>query len=154
MNITVLDLNQAYIQRDEFDAVISLVDHPSVLEFTHPNHHIEVFLDDEDPRWPKSPKLEHVERIFNFVSTLSDDANVMVHCHAGMCRSTAIAIAIEAKQGKDPVEAAIALEARHFKKDWFFPNRLVLRHVGTLLQDDFLHINVNKWMMTLPVRLL
>lgn len=62
-----------------------------------------------------APKLEQVERLLEWAKKLPSDAHLVVHCHAGVSRSTAAALAIKVQElGVDRVPEAIdwLLEAR------------------------------------------
>lgn len=68
-------------------------------QFTPPRiprtHHLHLnFEDEEDAAKWAAPTLAHAETILNWGKTLPPDARVVVHCYAGMCRSTAVGIAL------------------------------------------------------------
>lgn len=78
--------------------VLSLLD-PGKKPFLHPNTdrrnwlllHFEDNLDENEPN---SPTREHVAQILEWGSRLPSDAVVLVHCEAGVSRSTAAALAL------------------------------------------------------------
>jgi predicted protein tyrosine phosphatase len=52
------------------------------------------FEDTSDPSQSDAPRLQDVKRILAFTSQLTEEAKVLVHCRAGVSRSTATAYAI------------------------------------------------------------
>lgn len=52
------------------------------------------FEDQESPQDLHAPTLEHAERILAWGKNLPKDARVLVHCQAGVSRSTASALAL------------------------------------------------------------
>lgn len=78
--------------------VLSLLDpgkrpwlHPST---PHKNWKLLIFEDVVDPEYDRAPKKEHVEQFLAWAKALPDDAVLLVHCEAGVSRSTAAALAI------------------------------------------------------------
>ena len=51
-----------------------------------------------------------------------NDGEILVHCHAGMSRSTATAWGIAIQRGYDPFEAYDALLRKHPEGRMFWPN--------------------------------
>jgi len=52
------------------------------------------FEDQESPQDLHAPTLEHAERILGWGKNLPQDARVLVHCQAGVSRSSASALAL------------------------------------------------------------
>lgn len=77
-----------------------------------------LFLDMDDVISEKAeaaPKKEQVERLLEWTNKLPADAHLVIHCHAGVSRSTAAALAVKVQElGVDKVKEAIdwLLEAR------------------------------------------
>ena len=66
------------------------------------------FEDEEDPCGSNPPNLWHAERILAVGKEFPDDARVLVHCHAGVCRSTAAALALWLQtNGTDKLEEGV-----------------------------------------------
>jgi predicted protein tyrosine phosphatase len=60
-----------------------------------PQNHLQLwFEDEEDPTKLDAPTLDHAGVILAWSSKLPSDARVVIHCWAGICRSTAIGIAL------------------------------------------------------------
>ena len=107
--------------------VVSLLDPgyetPEILERI-PQRHRFSFFDVVDPNLPMSPTPQDVERLIEVGSSLDDQGHVLVHCHAGMSRSTAAAMLFMVLHGASPQEAAEQLMAVRFP---CWPNSLILR---------------------------
>jgi len=90
------------------------------------------FLDEEDPaRW-SAPTLEHAKTILEWGLKLPEDARVVVHCFAGACRSTAIAMALWLQHnGTNDLQGA----AKWIKeiRSQACPNLLLAQHFDILL---------------------
>lgn len=52
------------------------------------------FYDEEESFKSHGPRIWHAEAILSFGSRLPLEARVVVHCHAGICRSTAAGLAL------------------------------------------------------------
>ncbi len=62
-----------------------------------------------------APKKEQVERLLSWVKKLPDDAHLVIHCYAGISRSTAAALAVKVQElGVHRVSEAI---------DWLLDHR-------------------------------
>jgi predicted protein tyrosine phosphatase len=79
-----------------------------------------------------APKKEQVERLLDWANRLPDDAHLVVHCYAGVSRSTAAALAIKVQElGVERVSEAInwLLEVR----PQACPNPVITKHADDLL---------------------
>lgn len=91
-------------------------------------------FDDEDVDSPMAPQLEHIVKICNFINSIniSEEEQLLVHCEAGICRSSATAlVAYAMKFGfKDILE--------YFKPEFglIFPNSRIIE-----LADNYLGLN-------------
>lgn len=80
-----------------------------------------------------APQTEQVERLLDWAKKLPDDAHLLVHCYAGISRSTAAALAIKVQEiGVDKVPEAI---------DWLLEIRpqACPNPVITSIADDLLN---------------
>ncbi|MBC8325432.1 MAG: dual specificity protein phosphatase family protein [Verrucomicrobia subdivision 3 bacterium] len=147
-------MNEARQLHGEFDAVISVVSNPGSLKFAHPNHHRE-FFDDicEDFHWGREPRREQVERILEFVRKQPEGTRFLVHCQAGISRSTATALGVLAALGWDENEVVARLAADHPEGRPFWPNRLILQHFDIVLKTG-LGAAANQFLAGQPDRLL
>jgi len=88
----------------------------------------------EDHPYQPGPTPEHVQRLLSFGREVSEtpDAHLLIHCHAGVSRSTAAAALILAQANPDqPASAALEAVAAIRPRAW--PNLLILEFGDTLL---------------------
>lgn len=124
------------------DQVISLLD-PDIrqrepvpthiqLGVSEDNHRISFFDDVEDPTQIGGvipPTFEQIRDIFLFTR---NDARVLVHCHAGICRSPAMAIGLLIARGVNPREATRSIFMQDLidgEGSCMQPNELILSHI-------------------------
>ena len=121
--------------------VLSLIE-PGKKPFLHPQRKVvwQVinFSDDWDPNVSSAPKREDVKEIIKFGRELEEDARVLVHCYAGISRSTAGALIM--LHLNDPELAVDELVDRIIKiRDVAYPNELICRYADEILGIDKLH---------------
>lgn len=94
--------------------ILSLLD-PGKQPFLHPktdrkNWLLMHFEDNLGEHEPNSPTRDHVTRMLDWGRLLPADAIVIVHCEAGVSRSTAAALALLVQHhGNDKIEECIQL---------------------------------------------
>ena len=93
------------------------------------------FEDTSDPSYPDAPRLQDVKRILDFTSQLPRKAKVLVHCRAGVSRSTAIAYAILCQHSKPGFELE-NLEHIQSLRDLVMPNRLIVEFADKVLKRN------------------
>lgn len=91
------------------------------------------FEDMSDPSYPGAPRLQDVQRILDFTRQLPSKAKVLVHCRAGVSRSTAIGYAILCQHSKPGMELE-NLEHVQSLRDLVFPNRLIVELADKALE--------------------
>ena len=149
--VTVRDLREASRLCRTYDSVLTVG--PSeyeVRDFGHHDHKIISFSDTVSVRHG-GPTLAQITEAIEWGSTRT---NVLVHCHAGISRSTATAWGICVAHGYDPKEAFDRLKDAHpseygfprvngkqmslMHKRPFAPNRLIVTHLQTIFgyQND------------------
>lgn len=112
--------------------VISLINQDTELNYTFDDHLI-LRLDDVEsqtlPDWIV-PNMSHVDDVVDFTKDLTDDDKLLIHCHQGISRSTAMAIGVLISHHFFPQEAYDKItEVREF----IFPNLLIIK----LIDDKF-----------------
>lgn len=108
-----------------------------VADFGHPDHHVVEFDDVFDVRHG-GPTLDDVR---SMVEWAVQRDRILVHCHAGISRSTATAWGVCIAKGFDPEEAIAALRVAHpmvqtyagLEQRSFAPNELIVAHLEVLL---------------------
>lgn len=89
------------------------------------------FSDVNAPNASRTPPMKvHVEQVLAFTKNLTDADKLIVHCHAGVSRSTAMMIAILCQHGDTPEQAIARVQA---VRPQLWPNTLV-----TLYADEVL----------------
>ncbi len=101
-----------------------------------PKNHLTLnFLDEENENISFGPKDWHAKSILDFGTRLPHDARVIVHCHAGICRSTSAALALWLQaNGLDRLEEAE--NWLHSVRPIAIPNSLLTKHF-----DNELNLN-------------
>ena len=126
---TVRGIQDAAVLAPYFPSVITAGPSQSEVRWSHPNHCVEKFGDTEDISSVWAPKFEQVQRLVKFGAKTNEP--ILIHCHAGISRSTATAIGVSIARGIAPKEAIEKLAEIHPADQWFCPNGLVLDHIET-----------------------
>lgn len=79
------------------------------------------------------PEMSHLRAILEFTKTIPDYGRVLLHCHAGISRSTAVAIAVLIQHGMDYREALAHVQKI---RDVLLPNYRIVR-----LIDEYFGLN-------------
>lgn len=109
--------------------------------------HLVVFVEDitGDRRsgGGSTPASADLERILRFSAALPTDARLVVHCHAGIGRSPAAALAILIQAGST---VSSAVDTIGHMRPWMSPNLAILRHAEVLLPSaEGLAAAVRSW---------
>ena len=109
-------------------------------------------FDDVEVEVGSHPTRKHVREIIKFCRQVPDDAKVLIHCHAGISRSTAAGmILLAVKMG--PGQEKQILPLIHRVRECADPNRLMIRYA-----DDLLGLNgdllaaLTSWMYIRRIR--
>ena len=120
----------------EFDAVITAgPDANEVADWGHPNHLVVSFDDVTNDRYGDAPTLEQVRGIVEWGA--NQVGSTLIHCHAGISRSTSCAWGIAIAKGFDPREALEKLAEMHpedgrWGQRTFRPNPLIVKHLEVI----------------------
>lgn len=103
---------------------------PSILQ----DNHLVISMDDitEEAEGFTAPALDHVERVLNFGRRWDRAAPMVIHCYAGISRSTASAFAVACALNPNRSESQIARQIRNVSA-CAHPNRLIVSHADRLL---------------------
>ncbi|MGA7073415.1 tyrosine phosphatase family protein [Bradyrhizobium sp.] len=107
--------------------VMANVDQVQRPESVHPANHLKVQMDDinEAIEGFVAPSEMHIEQVLNFVRSWDRNAPLVVHCYAGISRSTASAFAAACALNPHRDESAIARQIRA-ASPIASPNRLIV----------------------------
>lgn len=125
-----------------------------VISIWHPNPHLErfqrqmregfnkadilfcTFNDVETSEEDNSaPESDDVATALEYARNLPDDADLLIHCMAGISRSTATAMAIISQALGEGSEREAAITVRELRSI-ANPNRLILQHADELLERN------------------
>ena len=101
------------------------------------NHDNKLFGYRKDLIWPD---IHHVEEVLKFALNISDQDNVLIHCHAGISRSTAFATIILMTKMKDEKKVFHHLMHETQRENFICPSKRIIQiadHImGTKLNDE------------------
>lgn len=137
MNIAICSRNKVAETMKAHSAthVLSLLD-PGVRTFLHPKIKAEwklmVMADELYSDLPNAPTVEHVKEIIEYGLSLPEDSSLLVHCEAGVSRSTAASLVIMvAREGVEAIPSCI--EVLKWIRPQSCPNRLIINYADQLL---------------------
>ncbi len=154
---TIRNLREARATCHEYGSVITAgPDASEVGDFNHPDHKVVSFADTTvDAPFRKAPTREDVREL---ISWGVGRKNLLIHCHAGISRSTAIAWGVAIGNGMDEREAIAQLVKKHpmeteyygfssLQKRSFSPNMLIVKHMEDIFgyKDKELLILLNEY---------
>ncbi len=85
-----------------------------------------------DPNYQHAPKLQQIIHILDWTARLPSDANVLVHCVAGIGRSTAVALMLKTRElGVERVDDAVKWLVDH--RPIASPNPVITQYADQLL---------------------
>lgn len=134
---TVRDIDESTYIAHEFGAVLTAGPSPDEVKWGHPNHRVWTFDDTTDML--RGPGHRTVAEMIEWGAAQDD---VLVHCHAGISRSTATAWGIAVARGADPLDSILALMEAHPRehgtgyKRTFAPNRLIVTYLEKIVGDN------------------
>ena len=136
MPIKVCGLHNVMAFADDAHFVASITDHQNKCPFTDKDTHVvrTVFYDTEHPDDVEFMRMRSgVVSILNAVDQrkITLHSNIVVHCHAGVSRSSAMAWLILIKLGMDYKEAFTLLYKQHPN---IWPNKVILGIGGAILK--------------------
>lgn len=90
-------------------------------------------LEETKKRGYKVPTKEMVGRVLDFTKNIKPTDKVLIHCHAGISRSTATAIAAAVQHGLSPERAIKWVEEI---RPQMFPNALIIKYADEILEQN------------------
>ena len=141
MDLVICSFADACERARDFDAVISIespgaaVGNGQLQRFrkpTEPAHLVLCFHDIEDAAQATPPQRQHVADGLAFARTHAG-RRLLIHCFAGISRSTALAYAILVDRAGHAADEVALLEHVLALRPQACPNRLVVRHADDLL---------------------
>jgi predicted protein tyrosine phosphatase len=138
---TIVNIEECRQVAHSYPAVITAGPDAREIAIGHPNHFIKTFGDTTDLRY--GPTLRDVEALLDFAAL--NDGEILVHCHAGMSRSTATALGIAILRGYDWLDAYDLLRRDHPEDRPFIPNSLILRHLETIFGITSMREQIDQW---------
>jgi predicted protein tyrosine phosphatase len=131
----VTDIDRASELAHSFPMVVTAGPTEASVSWGHPNHAVESFhdvtadMERSNPGW-HAPALDQVQRLIEFGASSNEE--ILVHCHAGISRSTATAIGISIARGLPFKKAVRAVSDAHPDYHPFCPNVTILSHLETI----------------------
>lgn len=140
--VTVLGLSEVRsltsFDLDEFDAIVGFIDsgqhndiHLSIFSSIPKHKKLIIRKDDVEFVTGTHPTPDDIKQALEFVK---DKHNVLVFCHAGMCRSPALGIGILIQAGNS---VKFAVERMKDIRPQLFPNILIAELIDNILELDF-----------------
>jgi predicted protein tyrosine phosphatase len=138
MQIKITDMYEAREIANDYDFVISVFDpnKRAIFRLDHNKHFVAKFWDTEHPNemeW--SEMSSEVRSILSWVKNqdIKDETKVLVHCHAGVSRSSALAWLILIQSG---VEWTQAFQSLFKNRSQIWPNKVVMSLGAEFLNLD------------------
>jgi predicted protein tyrosine phosphatase len=129
--LTISGIYEAGLWEDTHTKIIGIVDPLSKRVHTTKPYHVEEFHDIDEAIERFIPAtIENVENTLNFSKSFTDDDKVLIHCQAGISRSTAMAILVLIQHGSSIEDAfKIVYDVRPVMN----PNKLLLNFGDSVL---------------------
>lgn len=148
-------LEEAAQWATDFESILTVGPQKREVNWGHGNHMVFTFGDSTGGN--NAPKLSDIEKAVMWGAEQDD---LLVHCHAGMSRSTSTAWGISIMRGADPLDSFIALKNAqpidtflgHNSQRDFIPNPLIVKHLEKILNISYLsdirreHSTVGGWL--------
>jgi predicted protein tyrosine phosphatase len=135
--ISSLALAPSIAEKQKVSKVVSLLSpydtFPSFSELG-PNCHLQVGvhdINDDIGDW-QAPKMDDAERVIRFVEDWDKRSPILIHCWAGISRSTASAFITACLHNPSTDEEEIAMAIRDASPT-AYPNRRLVSHADTIL---------------------
>lgn len=134
----VSSIEEAKQWAQDFKSILTVGPQENEVNWGHKNHRVFTFGDTTVGH--SAPTVHVIEEAIMWGK---DQDDLLVHCHAGMSRSTSTAWGISMARGADPLESFLSLKKAQPNDFWrtakestprtFIPNRLIVKHLETIL---------------------
>lgn len=135
----ICNIEEAEKWAKDFKSILTVGPRKEEVKWGHKDHAVFTFSD--TTLGSGAPTLDAVETALDWAQ---DREDLLVHCHAGISRSTSMAWGISIARGADPLEAFLTLkQAQPQEPHWyssnktiqraFAPNRLIVQHLEKIL---------------------
>lgn len=134
----VSNISEAAEWAQDFKAILTVGPQQREVNWGHSNH--KVFTFGDTTGGANAPKLKDIEEAILWGTGQED---LLVHCHAGMSRSTSTAWGISMARGADPLDSFLALKEAQPNDRWataresvprdFIPNKLIVKYLEEIL---------------------
>lgn len=129
--LTISGIGEAKYRQHLHTKIIGIVDPNTTPIQTNKLYHVERFHDiSMDYKKYTAPKIENIQNILNFSKDFTNDDNVLIHCHAGISRSTAIAVLVCIQHGMSIEES---FDHVYSIRDCMSPNILIIKYGDEIL---------------------
>ena len=150
LNIKICNIGQSHNERSSWATkAIGLIDRNSYSLYPSEDNYLTICVDDvsnnEDEKF-ETPNINHIHKILEYSKSFTEEDRILVHCHAGISRSTATAIGILIQHGYSPKEA---FDYIYSVRPIMYPNSLFISLFDTalnmngLLLQELLNWNKN-----------
>lgn len=131
----IANINEAEQWAYDFKSILTVGPEKREVNWNHPNHMVFTFRDTTSG--VGAPTVADVEKAIEWGQHQDD---LLVHCHAGMSRSTSTAWGIAIARGADPLESFLVLKDAQPRDSYsnagkreFIPNRLIVTYLEEIL---------------------
>lgn len=134
----VRNLLEARLVARSYDAVLTVgPDAADVAWSTHRNHKVVSFEDVPSQWYPEAPTREQISEAVIWGS--EQPGSLLIHCHMGISRSTAVAWGVLISRGEEPAGSLLRLREEHpmdlfGERRAFCPNRLIVLYLEEILK--------------------
>lgn len=128
------DLVRDFGVRDLVSVIHPEAQPPTPSQIDPARHHRCAVHDIVEPKPGKtSPQAKHIEALIKFLDTWDSEVPLLVHCLAGVSRSTAVALIAHTLKTGEPRKSAMALRKA---SPYAWPNRRILALADSILGLD------------------
>jgi len=132
-DIRICGINESVYFMDQYTKIIGIVN-PNTNVVPTEKYHIERCHDIREDLEPWiTPQKEQFQRILDFSKDFTVDDKILVHCSAGISRSTAVGVMILIQHGLTEEEAFAKI---YSVRPHMYPNSLILLYADELLNRD------------------